>query len=350
MRYACRCIGAAALLISLAGRSAAPVEASSGTAAGAAHFETDPDSKTLIVTTDAETNETIRKIIETLDRPVPQALIKVLFLEVTHGNDLDLGTDIRYENSKDNGDQTLIKTLFGAASFGEGGTIAVLENDLQVTLSALAEVSEMEVLSRPSIMARSTQEATITIGSEVPFIRNTQVTDDGRVLNTVEYEDIGIILTVTPFITEEGTVELDVAPEISTLTAESVQISENVQAPTFSKRSAQTRVVVPDGKTVVIGGLMDNQDNVSIKKIPVLGDIPGLGALFRRRRRDNTKTELLIFLTPHVVRNGMEAEAVTEAEKESTRLVPETFPDKDLRRYIPWRRGGTGTVSPRQEP
>ena len=314
---------------------AQPVAASDGKTLGAARFEVDHDSKTLIVTTDAETNETIRRIIEQLDRPVPQALIKVLFLEVTHSNDLDVGADLRYEDTDPDGDQSIIETMFGAASFSEGGTIAVLESDLKVTLSALAEVSEMEVLSRPSIMARSNQEATITIGSEVPFIRNSQVTDDGRVLNTVEYEDIGIILTVTPTITEDGMVELDVAPEISTLTGESVQISEEVRAPTFAKRSAETRVVVPEGRTVVIGGLMENQDTLSNRKVPFLGDIPGIGALFRRKTEGKQKTELLIFLTPHIVRSEDDVETLGLSEQGNTELMHRAFTPEQLDRYIP---------------
>jgi len=193
----------------------------------------------------------------------------------------------------------------------------------------------MEVLSRPSIMARSNEEATITIGSEVPFIRNTQVTEDGRVLNTVEYEDVGIILTVTPHITGDGTVELDVAPEISTLTGDSVPISDTVNAPTFAKRSAQTHVIVPNGKTVVIGGLMADEETEQVRKIPLLGDIPGLGALFRRTIRKKEKTELLIFLTPHVVTGAAEAEELTRGERDSTELVPNAFIEADISKYLP---------------
>lgn len=326
------------------------VEASEGKTLGAAHFEIDPDSRSLIVTTDPDTNETIRRLVEQLDRPVPQALIKVLFLEVTHTDDLDVGTDIRFAHEESDGDYRILETMFGAASFTQGGTVAVLQDDLQATLSLLAEVTKTEVLSRPSIMARSNQEATITIGSEVPFVRNSQVTDDGRVLNTVEYEDIGIILTVTPYISDDGTVELDVAPEISTLTGESVTISEGIEAPTFSKRSAETRVVVPDGRTVVIGGLMDNLDTDTVRKVPLLGDIPLLGRLFQRRIQDKTKTELLIFLTPHVVRTAEESERLTEDESSGTSLVPNAFEDDSLRRLLPPGTPHAGEEQPRQAP
>lgn len=328
---------AALMLVPLFCRAETPVAASDGTTLGAAHFEINEDTKTLIVTTDPDTNETIRRMLEQLDRPVPQALIKVLFLEVTHGKDRDIGAAFTYDRTAADGDTSLVETMFNAAGFtqGQDATVAILENDLEVTLSALDQVSEMEVLSRPSIMARNNQEATITIGTEVPFVRNSQVTDDGRVLNTIEYEDIGIILTVTPHITDDGMVELDVAPEISTLTGESVPISETVRAPTFAKRSAQTRVVVPDGKTVVIGGLMADQETDVVRKVPILGDIWMLGALFRRTIRQKEKTELLIFLTPHVVRNDAEVAKLTESEQNDTRLLPEAMARETRRGYLP---------------
>jgi general secretion pathway protein D len=154
------------------------------------------------------------------------------------------------------------------------------------------------------------------------------------VLNTIEYEDIGIILTVTPHITDDGMVELDVAPEISTLTGESVTISEGVEAPTFAKRSAETRVLVPDGRTVVIGGLMSDEETEIVRKVPVLGSIWGLGALFRRTITEKTKTELLIFLTPHVVRTGEEVTGLTRSERAASPLSSETFDSETLERYM----------------
>ena len=100
--------------------------------------------------------------------------------------------------------------------------------------------------------------------------------------NTITYDNVGIILRVTPFITSEGTVEMIVAPEISSLTAQTVPISSTVSAPVIDKRSAETVVVTPHGQTVVIGGLMETQRIEDIQKIPLLGDIPLLGAAFRR--------------------------------------------------------------------
>ncbi len=278
------------------------------------HVEVDEGTRTMIITTDPTTNLQVRDIIRALDKPVPQALIKVLFLEVTHNDDMDIGVDARYT-----GNRSIISSIFGVGAETQGGIVSILQTDLEVTMRALAEVGRLNVLSRPSILTRNNQEATITIGQEVPFIRNSRITQDGQIINTVEYEDIGIILTVTPRIGVDGLIELDVAPEISTLTGQTVPISGTVNAPVFAKRSAQTHVIVPSGKTVVIGGLMEDQETVNVRKVPILGDIPGLGVLFRRKITTKQKTELLIFLTPTIVTDG--AHLVRMSDDESSRAT-----------------------------
>src|SRR5205085_7069263 len=127
-----------------------------------------------------------------------------------------------------------------------------------------------------------------------------RTTETGQTINTIQYQDIGIILNVTPHINEDGLVIMDVAPEVSSLTGTTVPISENASAPVFAKRSAQSRVGIKDGQTIVIGGLMEDRKTSTLSKVPLLGDVPGLGLLFQRRQTTKTKTELLIFLTPHV--------------------------------------------------
>jgi general secretion pathway protein D len=184
------------------------------------------------------------------------------------------------------------------------------------------------------VLTRNNQLATITVGEEVPFIRNSRITQDGQIINTVEYEDIGIILTVTPFINPDGLVEMELYTEISTITGDTVPISDNVNAPVFAKRSAETMVVAPDGKTVVIGGLMEDNLTESTSKVPILGDIPVLGFPFRRTIKSKGKTELLIFLTPYVVRSEAELREMSRTEKNRTELAPQVFPDEKMNKYI----------------
>jgi general secretion pathway protein D len=305
---------------------------------GDAVIQYDEETGSIIVIADDETRAEIAEIIKGLDKPVPQVLIKVLFLEVTHSNGTDLGVDAFFEDTTTNGDGStsghILSTLFGAATATEGGFYNILDNDLNVTIHAMATVAKLEVLSRPSILVRNNETAIITIGQEVPFVRNTRISDNGQITNTVEYEDIGIILEVTPHITQDGLVEMQVLPEISTITGDTVPISENINAPVFAKRSAETFVVVPDGQTVVIGGLMEDQMIESTKKVPILGDIPLLGMAFRHKTKTKAKTELLIFLTPTVAMRTGQLAGMTMTEKNKTELVPKVFESEQLDKYL----------------
>ena len=322
-----------------------------GTSAfGDAVVQYDPETGTLMVITDEATNSQLGKIIENLDKPVPQVLIKILFLEVTHSDDLDVGIESFFTDTDTDLLGNVSRTESGGTNFGvaalaaqNGGAFySVLKDDLSLTIRAMSDVGNLEVLSRPSILARNNEEAIITIGQEVPFIRNSQITSTGQTINTVEYEDIGIILQVTPHITPEGLVEMIVASEISTLTGESIAISDVVQAPVFAKRSAETRVVIPDGQTAVIGGLMEDNITETVRKVPILGDIPLLGMAFRRKIESKTKTELLIFLTPHVVRGATDLGNMTQVEHGKAGIANKVFTGEQIEKFI----GNTNAKTP----
>jgi general secretion pathway protein D len=307
---------------------------------GTAKFMIDTDAKTLMVIADEETNAAITKLLEQLDRPVPQAIIKVLFLEVTLTDELDLGTEFSYSTVNDDGNKTsTYSSNFGLSSaptqYGQFQLVKSMNDNLKVTLKALATASKVEVLSRPSVMTRSNEEATITIGDSVPFVSNSQTTSTGLIVNSVQYQDIGIILKVTPRIDPDGMIELTVDPEISKIVeGGNVQISAGVNAFTFTKRSASTKVIVPSGKTVVIGGLISNDDSKTEHKIPILGSIPFIGYLFKHTENKKVKKELLIFLTPSIVDTG---ESMTAATKEaaSTPMIKTRVEEKDMKQYLP---------------
>jgi len=311
---------------------------------GDALVEVDLETRSLIVITDEDTNAEIGTLIKDLDRPKPQVLIKVLFVEVTQNNDLDFGIEGSYAYTHQGINQGTAQTLFGSPT--QGGFYNVMADDWEVTLHALAEEGKLEILSRPSILARNNQEAVIMVGQEVPRVTNSQITNNGLINNTVDYVDVGIILRVTPFITPEGLVEMIVAPEISTKTDETVQISETLSSPVFAKRYAETVVVTPNGKTVVIGGLIESRKTDAVKKVPVLGDIPLLKYAFRRTVKQDTKTELLIFLTPFIVETPEGLADLSQQEIRDLKLTPQAFP-KDG----PWvreRESVKGTeISPR---
>ena len=281
----------------------------------------DQDTNALLVTTATKYEKQVRLIIDDLDRPVPQVLIKVLVAEVTHDNSSDLGVDFSILNTRPSGNGQTAGTNFGAALKG-GLVVSVIETNITATLHALAEQNKLDVLSRPYLLASDNQLASILIGQSVPFITDTRITDTGQQINSVQYRDIGLSLNVTPHINPDGVVILDVIPEISQLTSQTVPISSTVNAPVIAKRSAESRIAVKDGQTVVIGGLMEDRKISSISKVPLLGDIPYLGLLFSRTTHTKTKTELLIFLTPHVAQRPEALDPSAEDETNASKLIP----------------------------
>ncbi len=207
---------------------------------------------------------------------------------------------------------------------------------MNATIHALSSVTKTEILSRPSILTRSNQQATILVGQQVPLLEtSTTNNNSNNITSTINYRDVGIILRVTPFITAEGLVEMIVSPEISSLSATTVSIPGSGNAPVIDRRSADTVVVTPSDRTIVIGGLISSQKNDTANKVPILGDIPLIGNAFKRKRRDDTKTELLIFLTPHVIMNPEDLAKVSDNERANVNLKPTAFEKADLSKFIP---------------
>lgn len=305
----------------------------SNTLLGDALIQVDPETRSLVVVTDEETHSSIAKVINNLDHAKPQVLIKVVFVEVTLDKGLDVGIDGSFNFN--GGTSGTGGTLFGMASAiatgSYGGFGALTSNNWSATLHMLEECGKAQVLSRPSIMARNNQEAVIVVGKEVPMVSNSQITTDGNIVNTIKYQDVGIILRVTPFITSDKSVEMIVAPEISSLSDQTVQISSNATAPVINKRSAETVVVTPNATTVVIGGLMQKESTSTLKKIPILGDIPILGLPFRRVIKSDVRSELIIFLTPYIVESAQKLNNVTLNEANRANLVRENVSPEDIK-------------------
>ncbi len=348
----------------------------SNTLLGDAVIQVDPETRSLIIVTDEDTHAELDKMVADLDRPKPQVLIKVVFMEITYNNASDIGVEGSYtfnlknpipattgsnvattttntSNATTGVTNNIVNTLTtplgtpanigqtiglsnisGLAALTQGSFVRLASDDWSATIRALVTKGKVEVLSRPSIMARNNQQAVIIVGQEIPFITNSQITDTGQTINTVKYDNIGIILSVTPFITNNNMVEMIVAPEISALTDQTIAISNTATSPVISKRSAETVVVTPDGTTSVIGGLMQTQKTSTITKIPILGDIPYLGIPFRRTVKSDTKTELLIFLTPYIVHTPDDLESSTADEVSRTQLMHKAFTERELAEFL----------------
>jgi type II secretion system protein D len=286
-------------------------------------------SNTLLISASPRYFEEIRAMISQLDQPPPQVLIQVLLAEVTLDDTTELGIDWNFTKvfgSTHVAGGTDFGVSAAIAAFG-GLNLSITGGDVNFFLRALQSQGRLEVLSRPQILAADNQAALINVGQSVPIITNTRITEEGTTLNTIQYRPVGIILNVTPRITPDGFVQLDVQPEISSLSESSVQISDTVNAVIINERKAQTTVLVQDGHTIIIGGLITTRDSDREDKVPLLGDLPLLGALFKTTKKVRERTELLIVLTPQILRNVADSDRTTARQARRLSLLRQARTD-----------------------
>ncbi|HTV41654.1 MAG TPA: hypothetical protein VMF08_13820 [Candidatus Sulfotelmatobacter sp.] len=347
---------------------------------GSATIEVDPDTHNIIVIADRETAMQISNVIANMDAPKPQVLIKVVFLEVQLNNAEALGVQGSYTPNESwfnqitgfvtnftvvsnaivpesinpvrqtfnvNNGFGLPQTLAGAT--GNAGVYSVLGSDFTATLQAIATAGKAQVLSRPSILARDGQPATILVGQLVPLVTGLSYETIGTTvqpINNISYTPVGLQVNVTPFISPDNYVEMIVTPQDSEVDPTLTEpIGGGVNAPVIDTRQADTVVITPDGQTVVIGGMMANDKESSATKIPLLGDIPILGALFRYKANSDAKNELMIFLTPHVVRAPMELASTVNAPNLTGGFITNSVSEQQLDRFlenIPEKQGTKG--------
>jgi len=248
-----------------------------------------------------------------LDQPQSQVLIQVLIAEVTLDAANDLGIEWNYSHNRGS-TKIGTGTDFGVApqlrSFG-GFSSMVTGSDYNFLLRALENDGRLQVLSRPQILTGDNKPATINVGQRVPLVTDSRTTPQGDTINSFKYEDVGVNLTVTPRISLDGFVRMEVSTTNSTISSSTVDVSPSVKVPLINQRRASTYVSVQSGQSVLIGGLISTSDDIRTKSVPFFGKIPVLGALFRSRSKNENRTELLILMTPQVLAN--------------TRLVQETL-------------------------
>ncbi len=241
--------------------------------------------------------EVIRQAVEALDLRPLQVLIEVVIAEVRRTKDSELSASARVADKRTN--PSVRGTLAGATT---GDLVLELLRagslDVRAALSLLSSQGDVRIVSRPVILAQNNQEARILVGSERPFVQvsRTLPTDAGVRDQVIQYRDVGTKLTLTPTINDEGYVNLQVVQEVSTATAEA-----QFDAPIISTREASTHLFIKDGRTAVLGGLIDRQQERNRSGIPILMDIPLVGGIFGSTRTATTNSELFLFLTPHIV-------------------------------------------------
>jgi len=287
----------------------------------------EPNSNTLLISGSPRFFRTIAAMVNELDQPPPQVLVQVLLAEVTLNDTTEFGFEWQV-SANPSGRKIGVGPRFGLKT--DGFTFSVSSGDLTLLLRALQSQGRLEVLSRPQILAADNQQAEISIGQRVPFVTASRITEAGTTLNTIQYENVGIILTVTPHISPDGFVKMEVSPEISSVADSTVEISENLNAIVINRRSATTTVTVQDGHTIVIGGLITNKLQNIEEKVPIVGDIPLLGALFKSTKVVKERTELLIILTPRILRSPTQADLVSNRQIRSLGLAKGIHTDASI--------------------
>ena len=271
----------------------------------------DTKNSLLIMANDRDYQRVLR-VVQGLDVVASQVLIEAVIAEVSLNDDLQFG--LQWQFAK-NGTPTATfsNALTGgvAASF-PGFNYAVNTANIAATLSALNALTHVNIISTPSLMVLDNKTARLQIGDQVPITTQTAtstVTSQTAIVNSITMQDTGVILSVTPRINESGRVQLDIEQEVSSVVKTT---TSNIDSPTIQQRRVKTTVVVSDGEVLALGGMIQDSASKSSNQLPILGDIPGIGAMFANRKDSVAKTELVILITPKVVRDGTESRLVTE--------------------------------------
>jgi general secretion pathway protein D len=316
----------------------------------------DKPTNSLVITAPPEAYAVLKDIIEKLDIRRQQVLVESLIAEITLEKANALGVEWRLINDPDKTQVFASSTGQGGGEVGPGVLNALTQNPLNpvpglllgalrnqitingeeianipVILRAFQSDSDINVLATPNLLTTDNEEAEIIIGEERPFLRSAQDTPSGGVVSTTrtfEFRDVGITLRITPQISQNRTVRLNLFQEITNFISES-----ETGAVTTTKRSTQTTVIVDDGQTIVIGGLIQENRNEAENKVPCLGNIPLFGAAFRQTSARKRKTNLLIFLTPHIVASPHDVERITEHKRQQSDKASEI--EDTLRKNYP---------------
>jgi general secretion pathway protein D len=322
-----------------------------------------PDKATnsLIIVAAPSDYHNIVQVIKVLDKRRKQVFVEAMIIEATIDELQELGSKWRV-TATHNGEpiviggvgtinsNTILSLISGLSGFSAGGMgnflsipVSTISTDGTSTSSnltvpgfaALFSMQEFKdvinVLSTPQILTSDNEEAEIVVGENVPFIssRERDITTSNTLLSSIERKDVGITLRITPQITEGDYVRLNIYHEISAVKDTTESIITSV-GPTTTKRSTKTSVIVKDAQTVVIGGLMQETEQKGVEKVPILGDLPILGWMFKYKTVSKSKKNLLVFLTPYIVKESSDLSDITLDKQKSFAVSEKQYMEGEL--------------------
>lgn len=266
----------------------------------------------------------LENAVSRLDAMANQVFLEATIAEVTLTDSLSYGLTWFFQSGEFN--TTFSDAANGAvASQFPGFSVLFSGQDGRAALSAVAGITDVKILSAPSLMVLDNRTATLQVGDQVPVVTQSSVsvTDpDAPIVNSVSLRDTGIILSVTPRVNDSGLVILEIDQEVSDVVATQ---SSGIDSPTIQQRRISTSVSVRDGQSIALGGLMRERLSDTKTKVPLLGDVPFLGKLFSTTTTESTRTELLVMITPRVIRSTDASLTVTDDLVRRMKSIEETF-------------------------
>lgn len=287
---------------------------------GALSVTTNARQNIVIVRGNADQLAEARALLEIIDQPVAQVMIEAAIVEVTLNDQFEFG--VNWSGLEDRFAATFSDDASGAVlSRFPGLALSYVNVDIQAAINLLSSVTNVEVVSRPSLVALNNERAELQVGDEVPIVTQAAVSvvnPDAPIVNQTTYRDTGVILNVTPRVRAGGIVELEVGQEVSKVARTT---SSGIDSPTIQQRRIESRLLVPSGKSVALGGLISTTRTKGVTGVPLLKDVPLLGQLFRSNSDLVERTELIVFLTPRVLIEPQEAVEVTEQMRQAFRKM-----------------------------
>ncbi|PPE64156.1 type II secretion system protein GspD [Pectobacterium brasiliense] len=293
-------------------------------------------TNSLIVNAAPDIMRDLEQVIAQLDIRRPQVLVEAIIAEVQDADGMNLGVQWANKNAGvtqfTNTGLPITTMMAGADQFRRDGTLGTAattalggfngiaagfyQGNWSMLLTALSKNSKNDILATPSIVTLDNMEATFNVGQEVPVLAGSQTTSGDNVFQTVERKTVGIKLKVKPQINEGDSVLLEIEQEVSSV-ADAASSSSTDLGATFNTRTVNNAVLVSSGETVVVGGLLDKSTNESASKVPLLGDIPVLGHLFRSNSTETKKRNLMLFIRPSIIRDRSQYQSASASKYHS---------------------------------
>lgn len=298
-----------------------------GGGAGKVRIAADDENNSLLIYASPYEYQRISAMIEKLDKLPIQVMIEATIAEVTLNDQLKHGLSWFFNNAESR--FTFSDAASGAVSSSfPGFSYVFTETDARVALNAIASVTDVKVVSSPTLMVLDNKTAHLQVGDQVPVATQSAVSTinpDAPIVNSVSFRDTGVILNITPRVSDSGVVVLDIAQEVSSVTSTT---TSGIDSPTIQQRRIETSVAVHDGESLALGGLIEDSRNVTSAGVPYLSKIPLLGEIFKSKKKEVGRTELLVLITPRVVRDRNEAREATEEFRDRLQAVRELLDEK----------------------